>query len=266
MTEPDFGATLQLHLHDQYDIQGELGRGGMAIVYSARDRKHDRMVAIKILQPEVSASIGCERFLHEIQIEAKLQHPHIVPLYDSGELNGIPFYVMPQVEGETLEERLTREKQLPIEDAIGIAVDVGDALAYAHSMGVVHRDVKPENIMMSGRHAVITDFGIARALAVAGGERLTGTGMAIGTPAYMSPEQAGGENQVDGRSDVYSLGCVLHHMLTGDPPFSGSTAQAVMARHVHEPPPSVKVVRPAVPDEIEKAIYTSLEKVPAAEL
>ena len=213
-------STLAEVLRDRYTVERELGRGGMAIVFLARDHRHDRLVALKALRPELAHALGPERFLREIQIAARLQHPNILPLHDSGEANGLLYYVMPYVEGESLRARLEREGQLPIEDALDIACQVADALAYAHSHDVVHRDIKPENILLSGGHALVADFGIARAITAAGGERLTETGLAVGTPAYMSPEQAAADARVDARSDIYSLGCVIYEpekYFRGDP-------------------------------------------------
>ena len=207
-------------LADRYAIQRELGSGGMATVYLAEDLKHERQVAVKVLNPELAAVLGAERFLREVKITARLDHPHILPLLDSGAAEGFLYYVMPYVEGESLRDRMDREGQLPLEDALQVTWEVADGLSYAHSHDVVHRDIKPENIMLSGGHARIADFGIARAITAAGGDSLTQTGMAIGTPVYMSPEQAAGEDRVDGRSDVYSLGCVLYEMLAGEPPFT----------------------------------------------
>src|SRR5436189_3066274 len=204
-------ARLRGALADRYAIDRELGHGGTATVYLAQDLKHGRAVAVKVLRPELAAALGAERFLREIEIAARLQHPHILPLYDSGSAAGFLYYVMPYVEGESLRDRLAREKQLPQEDALRIATEVAGALAYAHSRGIVHRDIKPENIMLSGGTAVVTDFGIARAVSAAGGEQhLTQTGTIIGTPAYMSPEQATGSDDIDGRSDQYSLTCVVY--------------------------------------------------------
>jgi tetratricopeptide (TPR) repeat protein len=220
---------LSAALAERYTISRELGRGGMATVYLAHDRKHDRQVALKLLHPELAASLGAERFLHEIRTTAKLTHPYILPLHDSGEVDGLLYYVMPYVEGESLRQRLLRERQLPLDDALRIASDVASALAYAHDHGVVHRDIKPENILLSGGEAVVADFGIARAITAAGGERLTETGLAMGTVAYMSPEQSAADREIDGRSDLYSLGCVLYEMLAGQPPFTGSTAQSIAA-------------------------------------
>src|SRR5436309_3375401 len=229
---PDLLAVLRDALADRYAVERELGRGGMATVFLAEDLKHRRPVAIKVLHPELAAAVGAERFLREIEIAARLQHPHILPLYDSGAAGSLLYYVMPYVEGESLRDRLNREKQLGLEDAVRITTEVAGALAYAHSHGVVHRDIKPENILLSGGTAVVADFGIARALSVAGeSQPLTQTGTVVGTPAYMSPEQATGSDQVGGRSDQYSLACVLYEMLVGEPPFTGATPQAVMARH-----------------------------------
>jgi tetratricopeptide (TPR) repeat protein len=235
----------------------------MATVYLARDIKLNRPVAIKVLRPELSDLLGRERFLREVEIAAGLQHPNIVPLYDSGSAGGLLYYVMRLVEGESLRDRLDREKQLPLEDALQVTREVAEALSYAHSLGIVHRDIKPANILLSGGHALVADFGVARAITVAGGEQLTERGIAIGTPAYMSPEQASGQDPIDGRSDVYALGCTLYEMLAGDPPFSGRTVQAVIARHQQERPPSLRVVRPTVSLGVQRVIETALAKVPA---
>ena len=250
-------------LRSRYTIDRELGRGGMATVYLARDLKHDRSVALKVLHPELAATLGPARFLQEIQVIARLQHPHILPLIDSGEANGLVYYLMPYVEGESLRDRLRREKQLSLEDALRIAREVALALDYAHRRGVVHRDIKPENILLSDNQALVADFGVARAVEAAGGERLTETGLAIGTPSYMSPEQAAGERDLDGRSDIYSLGCVLYEMLVGDAPFSGPSARAITARHSFDPMPSVRAVRPTVSEALEQVIRRSMAKVPA---
>ena len=250
-------------LRDRYLIERELGRGGMATVYLAKDLKHHREVAVKVLRAELAAVLGPERFLREIEISAQLHHPHILPLYDSGEAEGFLFYVMPYVDGESLRDRLTRERQLPIDDALQIAREVADALSFAHSRGVVHRDIKPENVLLESGHAVVADFGIARAISAAGSERLTETGMAVGTPAYMSPEQAFGEEHLDGRSDIYALGCVLYEMLGGDPPFTGSSAQAILARKVVDQIPSLRTVRETVPFTVERAVRKALARVPA---
>jgi TolB-like protein len=255
-------ARLSERLADRYVIEREVGRGGMAVVYLAEDRRHRRQVAIKVLRPELAAALGADRFLQEIDVAARLQHPHILPLYDSGEGMGILYYVMPYVPGETLRARLTREKQLPVADAVQVACDVADALAFAHSHGVVHRDIKPENILFMGGHAVVADFGIARALDVAGGRRLTGAGVVLGTPTYMSPEQAGG-GDVDGRSDVYALGCVLYEMLAGSPPFTAPTVDAMLAQLLTEEPPPVTTLRPAAPATVTEALRRALAKTPA---
>jgi len=254
---------LSAALADRYRIEGEAGRGGMATVYIARDLKNPRRVAIKVLNEELASAIGVERFLREIKTAAGLTHPHILPLFDSDQADGLLFYVMPYIEGETLRNRLQRERQLPIADAIRIACEVADALAYAHSLGVVHRDIKPENILFEAGHAVVSDFGIARAISTAGGDVLTATGMLIGTPGYMSPEQVEHGASVDGRSDTYSLACMLYEMLGGDRPFLGWSAQAVLARQLLEPVPSLRTVRDTVPPEVERAILRALAKVPA---
>ncbi len=261
MTDPF--AELNAALPDTYVIDRELGRGGMALVYLARDKRHERFVALKTLRPEIAMALGRERFLREIKLAASLQHPNILPVYDSGDAGGTLYYVMPYVEGESLRDRLDREPQLPVDDALQIAKEVAEALAYAHSHDVVHRDIKPENIMLSGGHAIVADFGIARAVSAAGGDKLTQTGLAIGTPAYMPPEQASGSGQVDRRSDIYSLACVLYETLAGQPPFTGPTAQAIMARHSLDAVPRLKIVRDAIPDELEVVIERALEKVPA---
>jgi eukaryotic-like serine/threonine-protein kinase len=214
-------------LRDRYVIERELGRGGMATVYLAQDCRHHRLVAIKVLHPELARAVGSERFLHEIEIIAQLQHPHILPLHDSGDGGGLLYFVMPYVAGESLRNRLARERQLPLDEALEIARQVASALAYAHSHGVVHRDIKPENILLTDDQAIVADFGIAWAVGQSGGERLTETGLTLGTPAYMSPEQAAGERYLDGRSDIYSLACTVYEMLAGEPPFTGPTAQAV---------------------------------------
>jgi len=260
---PDTLEQLQAALKDRYQIQRELGRGGMATVYLATDLKHEREVAIKVLHPELAATLGPERFDREIKFAAKLQHPNILGLFDSGDADGFLYYVMPFVFGESLRERLNREHMLPVDFAVHVALEVADALGYAHSLGIVHRDIKPENIMLSGGHALVADFGIARAVTEAGsGQKLTETGMAVGTPLYMSPEQAVGD-QVGPTSDIYSLACVLYEMLAGSPPFSGSNARQIMARHAMEQVPSIQVVRDTVPDEVEDAIMAALNKVVA---
>ena len=254
---------LRTSLADRYRLERELGQGGMATVYLAEDLKHDRRVAVKVLRPELAAVIGADRFLTEIKTTANLQHPHILPLHDSGEADGFLFYVMPFVAGETVRDRISREKQLPVSDAIRITTEVAAALDYAHRHGVIHRDIKPENILLHDGSALVADFGIALAASKAGGTRMTETGMSLGTPHYMSPEQAMGEREITARSDVYALGCVLYEMLTGDPPFTGSTAQAIVARVVTESPRSLTMQRHTIPAHVEAAVLTALEKLPA---
>jgi tetratricopeptide (TPR) repeat protein len=254
---------LQATLADRYAIERELGRGGMAIVYLAEDRKHRRQVAIKVLKPALTASLGPDRFLREIEVTARLNHPHILPLLDSGEVDGLLFYVMPYVEGESLRQRLVQEKQLPLEEALRIAAEVADALAFAHAHDVLHRDIKPENVLLEGGHAVLADFGLARAIRVASGRRLTETGLAVGTPEYMSPEQAAGEEDLTARSDVYSLGCVLYEMLAGQPPFTGPTIESVTRQHLAAEPPRVTLLRTAVPEHVTRSIVRAMAKVPA---
>jgi serine/threonine-protein kinase len=252
---------LQSAIADRYRVERELGAGGMATVFLAHDLKHDREVAIKVLHPELGASIGSERFDREIRVAAKLQHPHILGLFDSGEANGLLYYVMPFVRGESLRDRLDRESQLPIEDAIHITLEVADALGYAHERGVIHRDIKPENILLANGHCLVADFGIASAASDAS-EKLTQTGTAVGTPLYMSPEQSMGD-VVGPTADIYSLGCVLYEMLAGTPPFTGPNARAIMARHAMTPVPGLQEVRASVPDEVEEAVMAALAKVPA---
>jgi serine/threonine-protein kinase len=251
-------------LQDRYRVDRELGQGGMATVYLAYDLRHDRKVAVKVLRPELAAIIGVDRFLAEIKTTAALQHPHILPLHDSGEAGGSVFYVMPYVEGESLRDRLSREKQLPVDEAVRIAREVAGALDYAHRQGVIHRDIKPENILLHDGQAMVADFGIALAASRAGGgARMTETGMSLGTPHYMSPEQAMGEREITARSDVYALGCVTYEMLSGDPPFTGSTAQAVVARVVTEPARPLIPQRHTIPPHVEAAVLVALEKLPA---
>lgn len=250
-------------LTGRYRLEGSLGAGGMALVYRAHDLKHDRAVALKVLRPDLAHALGNERFLREIRLTARLDHPHILPLLDSGEAEGFLYYIMPYVEGESLRDRLGRERQLPLDDALQITREVADALSYAHSLGIVHRDIKPENILLAGEHARVVDFGIARAVSAAGGGELTETGLVVGTPAYMSPEQAGGERELDGRSDVYALGCVAYEMLAGHPPFIGGSAHEVLARHSLDAVPRLSAARPSVPPDVEGAIATALAKAPA---
>jgi tetratricopeptide (TPR) repeat protein len=259
---------VQSALEGRYAIQRELGHGGMATVYLAQDLKLHRPVALKVLRPELGATLGPDRFLREIEIAARLSHPHILPLHDSGDAGGHLYYAMPYIEGETLRQKLEREGQLPVADAIAIIKAVAGALAYAHQNGIIHRDIKPENILLgknsdgSGCHPLVADFGIARAFDKAGGERLTETGLALGTPAYMSPEQAAG-GRPDGRADIYALGCVAYEMLAGQPPFVGPTAQSILARHAVDPVPPLHTVRGTVPAAVEAAIERALAKVPA---
>ena len=260
---PELEERLRIALADRYALERELGRGGMAVVFLARDLRHDRAVAIKVLRHEIAAALGAERFLREIQIAAKLHHPHILPLYDSGAAADLLYYVMPYVDGKSLRERLDQETQLPLEDALTIARQVASALAYAHQHDVVHRDIKPENILLESGEAVVADFGIARAITAAGGDKLTHTGIAIGTPLYMSPEQATGVGALDGRSDLYSLGCVLYEMLAGHPPFFGGTAQAILARHALDPVPPLRTARGTVTGAVEQALNRALAKSPA---
>jgi len=257
-------------LAGRYRVDRELGRGGMAIVYLAYDLRHGRQVAIKVLRAELAHVLGPERFLREIETAARLQHPMILPVFDSGAVSSQDgpelqclWYAMPFIAGESLRERLNREKQLSTEEAVRIAGDVAQALSCAHAQGIVHRDIKPENILLSEGHAVVADFGIARAVSAAGDQRLTETGLSLGTPAYMSPEQAAAEPSLDGRSDLYALACVLYEMLAGQPPFTGSTAQAILARHAIDPVPRLRTVRATVPVGVEEAISRALNKVPA---
>ncbi len=261
---PDALDRLKSALADRYTIEHELGAGGMATVYLSHDVRHERKVAVKVLKPELAAILGGERFLAEIKTTANLQHPHILPLHDSGEAAGLVFYVMPYVEGESLRDRLTREHQLPVDDAVRIACEVASALDYAHRHGVVHRDIKPENIMLHDGSALVADFGIALAVSRSdGGTRMTETGMSLGTPHYMAPEQAMGERELTARSDVYALGCVLYEMLVGEPPFTGPTAQAVIARVMTEEPRSLVIQRKSIPPHVEAAVVRALEKLPA---
>ena len=254
---------LNAALADRYEIEREAGQGGMATVYLARDLRHDRKVALKVLHPDLAAALGAERFLAEIRTTANLQHPHILPLHDSGVADGFLFYVMPFVEGETLRARLVREQILPIDDAIRIAREILGALDYAHRHGVIHRDIKPENVLLHDGSALVADFGIALAVTAAAGQRMTQTGLSLGTPQYMSPEQAMGERQIDGRADVYATGAVLYEMLTGEPPFSGATVQAIVAKVLTERPTPPSTVRDTVPPHVEAGVLRALAKLPA---
>ena len=260
---PELLTRLQSALADRYRLDREIGAGGMATVYLAQDIRHDRKVALKVLRPELAAVIGAERFLAEIELTANLQHPHILPLFDSGEADSYLFYVMPFIEGETLRDRLTREKQLPVAEALRLAGEIASALDYAHRHGVVHRDIKPENILLHDGQALVADFGIALAASKASGSRMTETGMSLGTPHYMSPEQAMGEREITARSDIYALGAVLYEMLTGEPPFTGNTAQAVVASVLTESPRPLATQRHTIPRHVEAAVITALEKLPA---
>jgi eukaryotic-like serine/threonine-protein kinase len=250
-------------LGGRYELERELGAGGMAVVYLATDPRHGRRVAIKVLRPELARAIGAERFLREIGIAARLSHPNILPLHDSGEADGFLYYVMPFVEGESLRDRLDRETQLGLEEALRIARQVGDALSHAHGAGVIHRDIKPENILFQAGHAVVSDFGVARALSESGGVSLTETGLAVGTPVYMSPEQAMAAGPADARADIYALGCVLYEMLAGEPPYSGATPQAILARKAVDAVPRLRVIRDTVPEALEAVITRALAKLPA---
>ena len=259
---PPLAARLASALADRYTIEGELAQGGMATVYLARDLRHGRRVAIKVLRQELAAAVGAERFLEEIRVTASLQHPHILPLFDSGSADGLLWYVMPFVEGETLRARLAREGRLPASVAVPLVREMAEALDHAHRQGVVHRDVKPENVLLQGGHALVADFGIALALEHAGGERITRTGLTLGTPQYMAPEQAAGERALDARTDVYALGAVLHEMLVGEPPFVAPSRQAVLRRMLHEPPPSLAARRPDVAPFLDAAVRRALAKRP----
>ena len=245
---------LSAALADRYAIERELGHGGMATVYLAEDLKHHRKVALKVLRPELAAILGAERFLKEIRLTASLQHPHILPLYDSGEARGFLYYVMPHVEGETLRAKLEREKQLPVAEAIEIARAMAGALEYAHRRGVIHRDIKPENVLLQAGQALVADFGIALAVSEAGGTRFTETGLSLGTPLYMSPEQATGERDLDARSDVYSLGCVVYEMLAGEPPFTGPNPRAILSKQLSDPARPVGRLRDGVSAQLDAVL------------
>jgi len=256
-------ARLRAVLADRYTIDRELGRGGMAIVFLAQDQKHHRKVAIKVLKPELAAALGRDRFLREIETAAGLNHPHILPLHDSGEADGFLYYVIPYVEGESLRDRLDRERQLPLDDALQIAREIAGALSYAHTHNILHRDIKPGNILLSTGHALVTDFGIARAITATDGGQLTEVGTLVGTPAYMSPEQIDASQYIDGRADVYSLGCVLFEMLVGEPPFRGSSLTAVIVNRLSSPVPSPRAFRQLVPEAVDAAVRKAMANLPA---
>src|SRR5580765_371381 len=262
MSSAELIPKLRAALADRYRIERELGAGGMATVYLAHDARHDRLVALKVLRQELAAVIGADRFLAEIRTTAHLQHPHILPLFDSGVAEGFLFYVMPVVEGESLRDRLEREKQLPIGDAVRIATEVAGARDYAHRHGIIHRDIKPENILLHDGRALVADFGIALAATTAG-TRMTETGMSLGTPHYMSPEQAMGDRELTPRSDVYALGAMTYEMLLGEPPFTGPTAQSIVAKVMTEKPAPLIPRRERIPPRVEEAVLTALEKLPA---
>jgi eukaryotic-like serine/threonine-protein kinase len=247
---------------ERFSVQREIGRGGMATVYLAQDHKHDRLVAIKVLRPELAATVSAERFLREIRTIARLQHPHILPLHDSGEFNDLLYYVMPYVQGESLRARMARGPRIELDEALRITLEVADALAEAHANQVVHRDIKPENILLSGGHALVADFGIARALSSAEDDTLTMVGLVVGTPAYMAPEQITAERSIDGRADIYALGCILYEMLAGSPPFAGGSIQEMMSKHTLAPVPHVRALRPEVPEFVDRALRKAMAKQP----
>src|SRR5689334_23248389 len=255
----DLQNRLEAGLSGRYSVERQLGEGGMAVVYLARDLRHERAVAVKVLRPEISAEIGAERFLREIKMAAGLTHNHILPVFDSGEADGLLYYVMPNMEGNSLRHKLDKERQLSLDDALRITREVASALDYAHRHQVMHRDVKPENILLHEGAALVADFGIGKALS--GGKSITQSGITVGTPAYMSPEQASGDTGVDGRSDLYSLGCVLYEMLTGEPPFTGVNAQAIIAKRFVSPVPSVRTTRD-VPQAVDAALMRALARTP----
>src|SRR5688572_30019042 len=263
MTMPPVAERLTAALADRYRIERELGQGGMATVYLAEDLKHKRKVALKVLKPELAAVLGAERFVQEITTTAALQHPHILPLFDSGTADGFLYYVMPFVDGETLRTRLDRETQLGVDEAVRIARDVADALQYAHEHGVIHRDIKPENILLANGRPMVADFGIALAVSAAAGGRMTETGLSLGTPHYMSPEQATADKDITARSDIYSLASVLYEMLTGQPPHLGGSAQQIIMKIIAEPVPPVTQYRRSVPPNVAAATARALEKLPA---
>ena len=252
--------TIQAALTDRYDVLRAIGKGNMCLVFEARDRSRGDHVAVKVLRPEFAVTVLNDRFHREIQILSQLDHPNILPLIESSESGNFLYFVMPLAHGGSLRDRLNDEKRLDVQQALSITRDVAAALDYAHEHNVVHRDIKPENVMFDADHAMICDFGVARAIVQAGGEHLSSSGLIVGTPTYMSPEQASAESEIDHRSDIYSLGCVIYEMLAGEPPFSGRTAQAVLARHIGERPPSLRVVRPDISEHIEIAIRRALAK------
>ena len=254
---------LKSALAHRYVVESELGAGGMATVYLAQDLKHHRSVAVKVLRPEIASALGADRFLKEIEVTANLQHPHILPLHDSGEAEGFLYYVMPYVEGESLRDRLNREKQLSLDEVARVTREVADALTYAHGHDVIHRDIKPENILMSSGGAILADFGIARALTVTGADEVTATGIAVGTPAYMSPEQAAGDPAVDGRTDVYSLACVVYEMLGGEPPYTGPTPGAILVRQMAGEIRSLSLIRSNIAPEFDAVLRRALDPIPA---
>ncbi len=259
----DIPNRLAAALSGSYRIEREVGVGGMATVYLAQDLKHDRQVALKILRPELTAAMGTDRFPREIHIIAQMQHPHILPLYDSGASEGFLYYVMPFVDGESLRSKLARTGPLPVNEAVRLLKEIADALSYAHARGIVHRDIKPDNVMLSGRHAAVTDFGVAKAVSAAGGDKLTTVGIAVGTPQYMAPEQAMAEVNIDHRVDLYALGVMGYEMLTGHPVFEATTAQAILSAHVLEQPKDIREWRPNVPAVLAEALLKCLAKNPA---
>jgi len=257
-------STFRELLADHYEVEAELGRGGMATVLLARDPKQDRRVAVKVLRPDLAAAVGVERFKREIEIARTLTHPHILPLFESGEAGGRLFYAMPYVTGESLRTRLDRDRQIPVDEAVRLAVEVAGALGFAHQHDILHRDIKPENILLEGGHAIVADFGIARVVgASAAAAALTQTGMSVGTPAYMSPEQALADKGVDSRTDQYALGCVLYEMIAGQPPFVGATMQVLIVKHTMEPVPPLRTIAPGVSKPLEDVIFRSLAKAQA---
>jgi serine/threonine-protein kinase len=251
-------------LGERYRIVREVGSGGAATVYLAEDLKHHRQVAVKVLRPELAAALGSDRFIREIEVAARLTHPHVLPLHDSGEADGFLYYVMPYIEGESLRQKIEREGELPVAEAVRLLREVVDALAKSHAEGVVHRDIKPDNVLLSGRHALVTDFGVAKAVSEATGRHdITTAGIALGTPTYMAPEQAAAERHIDHRADIYAVGVLAYEMLTGQPPFTGATSQAILAAHVTEAADPVTKRRPAVAAELNDFVIKCLEKKPA---